>query len=63
MAYSRDFIERAVAYKNEGHTFQQLREAFDIPPNTYYNWSKRLANGYYDTKIKQDAGGKSTKKR
>jgi transposase len=53
MAYSRDFINRAVLYKNEGHTFQQLREAFSIPPNTYYDWSKKLENGYYDTKIKQ----------
>jgi transposase len=54
MAYSRDFIERAVAYKNEGHTFQQLRDAFDIPANTYYNWAEKLADGYYDTKIKQE---------
>jgi len=31
MAYSMDYIKGAVAYKKEGHTFRQLREAFGIP--------------------------------
>jgi hypothetical protein len=31
MAYSKDFKGRTVAYKQEGHTFEQLREAFGIP--------------------------------
>jgi len=38
MAYSIDYIKRAVAYKQEGHTFKQLREAFGIPienPDAY----------------------------
>jgi hypothetical protein len=34
MAYSMDYKERAVAYKQEGHTFKQLREAFGIPSET-----------------------------
>ena len=54
MAYSIDFIRRAVEYKREGHTFNQLREAFDIPPETYYQWGKKLENGYYETKPKRE---------
>jgi transposase len=46
MAYSKDFIERAVAYKQAGHTFLELREAFGIPSNTYYDWSEKLENGF-----------------
>ena len=49
-----DFIKRAVAYRQEGHTFEQLREAFDIPSVTYYDWEKKLANGYYDIQIKRE---------
>jgi hypothetical protein len=31
MAYRMDYRKRAVAYKQEGHTFKQVREAFGIP--------------------------------
>jgi transposase len=48
MAYSIDFIETAVAYKNNEHTFKELREAFGIPPETFYQWENRLESGYYD---------------
>ena len=61
MAYSLDFIKRAVEYKDEGHTFEQLREAFNIPPNTYYDWAEKLASGYYDVKTKQVRKGKIDK--
>ena len=53
MAYSVDFIKRAVAYKQEGHTFAQLREAFDIPSATYYDWKAKLNNGHFDIPIKR----------
>ena len=53
MAYSIDFIKRAVAYKQEGHTFAQLREAFDIPSATYYDWEAKLNNGHFDITIKR----------
>ena len=48
MAYNIDFIKRAVEYKQEGHTFKQLRETFHILPETYYLWKKKLENGYYN---------------
>jgi transposase len=53
MAYSKDFKGRTVAYKQEGHTFEQLREAFGIPSEMYYRWKQNLENGYYDTAIKR----------
>jgi transposase len=53
MAYSIDFIKKAVAYKQNGHTFRELDEAFGIPSVTYYDWEKKLENGHYDVKIKR----------
>ena len=46
MAYSVDFIKRAVAYKQEGHTLKQLQEAFGIPAETYYDWKEKLENEF-----------------
>ena len=63
MAYSLDYKKRAVAYKQEGHTFKQLREAFGIPSQTYYDWEKKLKSGYYDIKIKQERAGKIDKEK
>jgi hypothetical protein len=54
MAYSIDFIKRTVAYKQEGHTFAWLREAFGIPALTYYGWDRKLKNGCFDIKIKRE---------
>jgi transposase len=54
MAYSLDYKKRAVAYKQEGHTLKQLREAFGIPAETYYNWKEKLESGYFDTVIKRE---------
>ena len=49
--YSKDYRKQAVAYKDKGHSFNELKEAFGIPPETYYIWKERLENGYYDIKI------------
>ena len=46
-----DYRLRAVAYKDEGHTFNELKETFKIPAETYYQWKEKLEYGYYDTKI------------
>ena len=54
MAYSIDYKKRAVAYRQEGHTFKQLREAFDIPPETYYEWKEKLESGYYEITTKRE---------
>ena len=44
--YSIDYRKRAVEYKREGHTFKQLWEAFRIPSETYYRWSKEYEDGF-----------------
>jgi len=49
--YSIDFIRRAVAYKDEGHTFPELRNPFKIPPETYYKLIEKLKNGYTGEKV------------
>ena len=35
MAYSKDFRERAIAYKDEGHTYEELYEAFKYDQQHY----------------------------
>ncbi|MCL1814834.1 MAG: IS630 transposase-related protein [Treponema sp.] len=49
--YSIEFIRCAVAYREEGHTFRELRNTFGIPPETYYQWKEKLGNGYDGTKV------------
>jgi transposase len=61
MAYSKDFIKRAVEYKHEGHTFKQLDEAFGISSATYYDWERKLENGHYDKIIKRERNRKINK--
>jgi len=53
MAYSMDIRREAVEYKQKGHTFKELKEAFGISPQTFYEWQERLRSGYYQTKTKQ----------
>jgi transposase len=55
MAYSLDFIKRAVAYRQEGHTLKQMQEAFGIPYETYYDWKKKLESGFeFGAKAKRE---------
>jgi hypothetical protein len=44
-------MRRAIAFKDEGHIFNELKEAFKIPSETYYYWKDKLENRYYDIKI------------
>jgi transposase len=44
MAYSRDFREAALNFKQTGHSFAELKEVFGIKPQTYYNWLKLKEN-------------------
>jgi transposase len=43
MAYSLDFRKQAIAYMDRGHTFAELKEAFNIFPSTLNAW-RRLLN-------------------
>jgi transposase len=40
MAYSEDFRRRAIEYLNEGHTYEELYEAFKIYPSRISEWRK-----------------------
>jgi transposase len=56
-----DYRKRAVMYKDEGHTFKELKKAFNIPAKTYYIWKKNLESGYYETKRPIERSGKIDK--
>ena len=48
MAYDEKFRRKAVEYKDNEHTFQQLKEIFGISSSTYYKWRKNKINsGFY----------------
>jgi len=53
MAYSIDYQNRAIAYKDEGHSFKELYEVFRIPSATYYCWKGKLNKGILGVKVKQ----------
>jgi transposase len=42
MAYSIDFKKRALAYKDEGHSYKELYAAFKIYPSDIARWRKAL---------------------
>ena len=63
MAYSIDYRRRAVEYKDSGHTFEELREAFKIPCITYYDWMEKLENGYYERDAKRERRRKIDRER
>jgi transposase len=51
MAYDEKFRARAVAFKNKGHTFEELKEVFGIFSHTYYKWQKnKEKTGFYAPK-------------
>jgi len=42
MAYSKDFRKRAIEFMDEGHTGEELYEAFKIWPSSVARWRKLL---------------------
>ena len=58
-----DYRKRAVEYKDEGHTFKQLRDAFSIPSETYYDWKEKFDSGYYENPIKRERKRKIDKEK
>ena len=61
--YSIDFMRSAVAYKDEGHTFSELKNTFNIPSETYYQWKEKLENGYSGEKIFRERNRKIDKEK
>jgi transposase len=51
MAYDEKFRARAIAFKDSGHTFEELKEVFGIFNDTYYRWQKNKSiTGFYASK-------------
>jgi transposase len=44
--YSIDYKKRAVEYKQEGHSFKELKAVFKISSQTYYRWAKEYKNNF-----------------
>jgi transposase len=42
MSYSADYRKAAVKYKQDEHTFKELKCVFKITPRTYYQWVENL---------------------
>lgn len=38
MAYSKDYRQAAIEFKQAGHTFAELKKVFKITARTYYQW-------------------------
>jgi transposase len=59
MAYSIDFRAKAVEYKDKGHTFAELKEAYGIDNKTYAKWKRLYAETQsYKDKKRRSRGGK-----
>lgn len=60
MAYDEKYRARAVAFKESGKTFKELKEVFGICSYSYYAWKKnKERTGYYAPAKKE----KATRKR
>jgi transposase len=42
MAHDEKFRRLVIKYKDSGHTFAQVREAFGVGSRSYYVWKKEL---------------------
>jgi transposase len=42
MAYDKKFRLRVINYKDAGHTFKEVYEAFGVYSHRYYAWKKQL---------------------
>ncbi|MDR0558007.1 MAG: transposase [Treponema sp.] len=42
MAYDEKFRRRVIQYKDSGHTFAGVYEAFGVRPQSYYVWKAEL---------------------
>jgi transposase len=43
MKYNKEYKVRAISYKEDGHTFNDLKKNFGVDSTTYYRWKKQLA--------------------
>jgi len=64
MAYSADFKARVIQYRDAGHTFKEVHEAFGVDCKRYYVWKQQLAeHGKFVTNYPKTHPGKIDTKR
>ena len=42
MAYDEKYRSRVIEYKDAGHTFKEVYEAFGVNSKSYYQWKKQI---------------------
>jgi transposase len=63
MAYDEVFRKRVIEYKNAGHTFKEVNEAFGVDSKRYYRWKKQLEEtGSLEYKSPKERRGKINKR-
>jgi transposase len=62
MAYDVIFRKRVIEYKNAGHTFKEVDEAFGVDSKRYYSWKKQLEEtGFLEYRPPKERNGKINK--
>ena len=62
MAYDEVFKRRVIEYKDTGHTFKDVDEAFGVDSKRYYSWKKQLEQtGSLENKLPKERCGKINK--
>jgi transposase len=62
MAYDVIFRKRVIEYKNAGHTFKEVDEAFGVDSKRDYSWKKQLEEtGSLEYRPPQERNGKINK--
>jgi transposase len=63
MAYDTKFRQRVIEYKDAGHTFKEVNEAFGVDSKRYYIWKKQLREtGSLEKKPLKERSGKINKR-
>jgi transposase len=64
MAYEEEFRRQVIEYKDSGHTFAQVYEAFGIRPRSYYTWKTELKEkGKFENHYPKTRKGKTDTER
>jgi transposase len=62
MAYDVVFRKRVIEYKDAGHTFKDVNEAFGVDSKRYYSWKKQLEQtGSLESKSPEERNRKINK--
>jgi transposase len=59
MAYDEKFRRRVINYKDSGHTFTEVHEAFGVNSRSYYDWKAELEKkGKFENRYPKSRPGK-----